>query len=272
MLMVVLCGSCLAVAASASGALPELGRCAKVEGSKEGRKTVYHGKYTNKACTKESSQASGKYEWSTGPGAETQFESPGTLEPATLQTTGGKKIACADSKQFGEFLSAKTAKSEISLYECKEVASGEPCQSLRPEENPPTPQEGTIISNPAEAEVGLVSGGSKPKVGWDYKAKTGSDLFQFECGKTTGLGTKVTIEGSFIGVVSKVVNRMGEEDKMRYAAVGGKQSPAQFEGGSPDVLTATFLTPSLQSSSEQIGYIAEEEQSFSEPLEIKATP
>ncbi len=270
--MVVVCGLCLAVAASASAALPELGRCAKVEATKEGRKKVYHGKYTDKKCTKESSKTNGKYEWSPGPGAETEFESPGTLEPATLQTTGDKKIACADSKQFGEFLGPKTAKTEISLYECKEEASGEPCQSLRPEENPPTPEEGTIISNPAEAELGLVSGGSKPKVGWAYKAKTGSALFQFECGKTTGSGTKVTIEGSFIGVVSKVVDRMGEEDKMSYSAPGGKQSPAQFEGGSPDVLTATFLTPSLQSSSEQIGYSAQEEQSFSEPLEIKATP
>ena len=120
--------------------------------------------------------------------------------------------------------------------------------------------------------MGLVSGGSKPKVGWDYKAKTGSDLFQFECGKTTGLGTKVTIEGSFIGVVSKIVDRMGEEDKMRYTRPGRQAVTREFEGGSPDVLTATFLTPSLQSSSEQIGYSAEEEQSLSEPLEIKATP
>ncbi len=270
--MVVLCGTCLTVAANASGALPELGRCAKVEGTKEGRKTVYHGRYTDKKCTKESSRTAGKYEWSPGPGAEKQFESPGTLEPATLQTTGGKKIACTNSKQFGEFLGPKTAETEISLYECKEAASGEPCQSLKPEETPPTPEEGTILSNPVEAEVGLVSGGSKPKVGWDYKAKTGTALFEFECGKTTGLGTKVTIEGSFIGVVSKVGDRMGEEDKMSYTAPGGKQSPAQFEGGSPDVLTATFLSPSLQSSSEQIGYSAAEEQSFSEPLEIKTTP
>ena len=269
--MLVLCGLCLAVVASASGALPELGRCAKLEATKEGRKKTYHGKYTDKTCTKESSKSNGKFEWSPGPGAETEFESPGTLEPATLKTVGGREIACGDSKQFGEFLGAKTAKTEISLYECKEAASGEPCQSLRPEETPPTPEEGTIISNAAEAELGLVSGGSKPKVGWDYKAKTGSVLFQFECGKTTGAGTKVTIEGSFIGVVSKA-NRMLEEDKMRYTAPGGKQSPAQFEGGSPDVLSATFLSSSLQSSTEQIGYSAEEEQSFSEPLEIKATP
>lgn len=266
------CGLCLAVAANASGALPELGRCAKVEGVKEGRKKVYHGKYSDKVCTKEVAAANGKYEWSPGPGAETEFESPGTLEPVTLQTVGGNMIACANSKQFGEFLGPKTEKTEISLYECKEAASGEPCQSLRPEENPPAPEEGTIISLPVEAEVGLISGGSKPRVGWDYKAQTGTDLFSFECGKTTGLGTKVSISGSFIGVVSKIVNHMGEEDKFRYSAPGGQQVPEKFEGGSSDVLTADFVSPSLQSSSEQIGYSGKEEQSLSEKLEIKATP
>jgi hypothetical protein len=269
---VIACALCLAVAVNASAALPELGRCAKVEAVKEGRKKLYHGKYADRACTKESATATGKYEWSPGPGAETQFESPGTLEPVTLQTTGGRKIECPNSKQVGEYLGAKTEKTEISLYECKEAESGEPCQSVRPEENPPAPQEGTVISLPVEAELGLISGGSKPQVGWDYKPKSGQDLFAFECGKTTGLGTKVTISGSFIGVVSKIVNHMVEEDKIRYTAVGGKQSPEHFEGGSTDVLTAQFLSPSLQSSSEQIGYSAGEEQSLSEKLEVKATP
>lgn len=271
-LLVVVCGLCLIAASGASAALPELGRCAKVEGVKEGRKKVFHGKYTNKACTKESSAADGKYEWNPGPGAETEFESPGTLEPVTLETATGKKIACANSKQDGEFLGAKTAKTEISLYECKEAAGGEPCQSLRPEETPPTAQEGTILSLPLEAELGQVSKGSEPVVGWAFKAKTGNDLFVFECGKTTGAGTKVSIEGSFIGVVSKIVDRAGEEDRMRYTAHAGKQTPEAFEGGSPDTLTASFVSPSLQSSSEQIGYIAGEEQSLSEPLEIKAIP
>ena len=44
-------------------------------------------------------------------------------------------------------------------------------------------------------------------------------------------------------MVSKIVDRMGEEDKMRYTAPGGKQSPEQFEGGSPDVLTADLPDP-----------------------------
>ena len=270
--LVIVCGLCLAVAGNAGAALPELGRCAKVQGVKEGRKTMYHGKYTSKACTKESPGSTGKYEWSAGPGEERAFESPGTLEPATLETTGGRQIACANSKQYGEYQGPTSEKVEISLYECREAASGEPCQSLRPEENPPAPEEGTIISLPAEAQLGLVSGGGKPTVGWDYKPQTGSDLFAFECGKTTGVGTKVSIEGSFIGVVSKIVDHMGEEDRMRYKASHGVQSPEAFEGATPDVLTASFLSPSLQSTSEQIGYSGSEEQSLSEAMEIKAVP
>ena len=137
--LLVACGLCLLVASSASAALPEIGRCEKVEGVKEGHKKVFSGKYTDKTCTRESTSGRGKYEWSAGPGEEKQFESPGTLEPVTLETTAGKQIACANSKQVGELTGAKTETTEISLYECKEVASGEPCQSLRPEETPPTP-------------------------------------------------------------------------------------------------------------------------------------
>jgi hypothetical protein len=269
-LVVGLCALGLVAAASAGAEVPELGRCAKVEGVKEGRKTVYHGKYKNKTCTKESSESKGKYEWSAGPGTEKSFESPGTLEPATLETVGGKQIACKNSKQFGAFSGAKTETTELSLYECVEVASNEPCQSVKPEEVPPTPEPGTIISRPLQAELGLIRGGSKAEVGWDYKPKMGSDLFVFECGKTVGTGTQVSIEGSFIGRV-KIIDRMVEENKTAYTAAGGHQVPEMFEGGAKDTLTANFLTSTLAMSSEQIGYSASEEQSF-EAIEIKAVP
>ena len=39
-------------AAGASAALPEIGRCVKLEGIKEGHTTKYSGKYSNKKCTK----------------------------------------------------------------------------------------------------------------------------------------------------------------------------------------------------------------------------
>ena len=211
---------------------PGTGTLREGEATKEGRKTVYHGKYTDKTCTRESSKTSGKYEWSPGPGTE-QSSKPRNVEPGTLQTTGGNTIACADSKQFGEFLAPRRPRPKSASTNARKTRAENRARASRPEESPPTPEEGTIISNPAEAEVGLVSGGSKPKVGWSYKAKTGSALFQVRCGKTTGLGTKVTIEGSFIGVVSKVVDRMGEEDKMRYTAASGSSHPRSSKAARP---------------------------------------
>ena len=38
-------------AASASAEIPELGRCVKVEGVQEGKKTVYHGKYATRTAS-----------------------------------------------------------------------------------------------------------------------------------------------------------------------------------------------------------------------------
>jgi hypothetical protein len=293
-------------ASAASAALPEIGRCVKLEGAKEGHTTKYGGKYTNKKCTLESSTSTGKFEWMPGAGAEKGFESPGTLEPVTLKTAAGTAIECKNSKQVGEYTSATTEKDEISLYECTLSTTKETCQSLRPEETPPTPEPGTIISQPVEGTLGFIKkSGARPELGWDYKAKTGTALFIFECGGTAlppppttppagevpggptleppsgppsapnaTVPTAVTIEGSFISQIIRPVNKMAEEYKLRSAAAGGKQSPEMFEGGAADTLTVTFLEPlTLKSTKEAIGYSApEEEQSFGEDLEFKATP
>lgn len=279
----------LASASSAGATLPEIGHCVKQTPTVEGNKKSFHGKYTNRKCTKESTGSTGKFEWVGGPGAEKEFESPGTLEPVTLETAGGTVISCEDSKMSGEYLTAKTEKVSIGLYGCKDTATNLPCQSLRPEETPPTAQEGTILSQPAEAELGYInSHGTKPTVGWRYKPKTGTDLFVFECGKpieppplsTTGdaspdtelpteLPTLVTIEGSFIGRV-KPVDRPVEEFHFTYLAPGGKQQPEMFEGGEKAVLTADIEKLPSAPVTEQIGYAGVEEESTVEPYEIKA--
>ena len=259
-------------ASSAVAALPELGRCAKLTPTKQGHTKVYSGKYTNGSCTKESKTGKGKFEWTAGAGEGKEFESPGTLEPVTLETTGARTIACTNSKSVGDYTGAKAETLELSLYGCKDSTTKESCQSLRPEEKPPTPEEGTIIAKPLDGELGFINGkGSKPQVGWDYKPASGSALFEFECGATVGFGTKVTIEGSFIGQVHKFIDKMTEEYFLRYQQKQGVQVPEMFEGAAKDTLSATFVTPSLESTTEQIGYAAEqEEQSTSERLEIKA--
>jgi len=286
---VAVCAVAALGASSASAALPEIGRCVKLEGTKEGRKTNYSGKYSNKKCTRESASSTGKYEWMPGAGEEKGFESPGTLEPVTLKTAGGTAIECKNSKQFGEYTGANTEKDEISLYECTLSTTGETCQSLRPEETPPTSEPGTIISLPLEGTLGYIKkAGTRPQLGWEYKAKTGPFLFVFECGgpalpppptvppagevpevpapeapapevpapeepgapgaPSAALPTAVTIEGSFISQILRPIDRMAEEYKLRSVAANGKQSPEMFEGGAKDTLTITLLDPNTLKS------------------------
>ncbi len=271
-------GVLAAVATSAaSAALPEIGRCMKLTATKEGFKKNYGGKYANRKCTRESATGNGKFEWAPGPGTEKEYESPGTLEPVNLETVHGTVIACTNSKMFGEITGAKTETAKIGLFGCKDAATNEPCQSLRPEETPPTAEEGTILSEAAEAELGFVhQGGKKPVVGWNHKPKSGSNLFTFFCGAISnglpsGNVTLWTIEGSFIGLV-KPVNRMVEEFKFAYAAPGGKQQPEMFEGGTKDTMTATYVKAPAAPTTEQIGYSGIEEESVVEDYEIKASP
>jgi len=277
-LLLAIVALCVWGALDASGAaaeLPEIGRCVKLEGTKEGHKAKFSGKYSNKKCTTLSSTSTGKFEWMPGAGEEKSFESPGTLEPVTLETAGGKAVECKNSKQFGEYLGPNTEKDEISLYECTLNTTGETCQSLRPEETPPTAEPGTIISQALEGKLGYIKKAPfKPQIGWEYKAKTGPFLFIFECGSTPLVTMDVSIEGAFISPIIRPVDRMVEEYKLHSVATKGTQTPEMFEGGSKATLTATFLELSAaKATTEAIGFSApEEEQSFAEDMEFKALP
>jgi opacity protein-like surface antigen len=287
LLAAVVCVLCAVAASSASAELPEIGHCVKQPVTKEGFKKIYGGKYTNKKCTTESKSGNGKFEWVGGPGAEKEFESPGTLEPVNLETPGGTVIACANSKMDGEYTGAQTETDHISLYECKDTATGETCQSLRPEEVPPTAEKGTILSGEVEGKLGFInSHGKKPEVGWEYKAKSGA-MFTFECGEPIEIPpldtsaaaqpdlekvpTLVTIEGAFIGHV-KPVDRPVEEFFFKYLASDGKQVPEKFEGGEPATLTATIEALPSAPVTEPIAYSGVEEESVVEKYEIKALP
>ena len=176
LVIVATCALGALAASSASAALPEIGRCVKVEGVKEGHTTKFDGKYSDHKCTKASASSKGKFEWEPGAGTEKTFESPGTLEPVTLQTAAGTAVECKNSKQDGEYTGATTEKDEISLYECTLSTTHETCQSLRLEETPPTAEAGTILSLPIEGTLGMIKqGGKRPQIGWSYKAKTGTD-------------------------------------------------------------------------------------------------
>ena len=67
---------------------------------------------------------------------------------------------------------------------------------------------------------------------------------------------------------------MAEEYSLRTIAANGKQSPESFEGGAKASLTVNIVeAEAAKTTTEAIAFNAEEEeQSFSEEMEFKATP
>ncbi len=165
--------------ASASAALPEIGRCVKAAPKTEGGKKVFDGKYSNGKCTEEAKNGKGKHEWVPEPGEDKEYESPGSTETATLETPKGIKVACKDHKVYGEYTGPKTETQTLGLYECELTNEKVPCQSVNFNETPPAYAEGTLIADALEGELGLVSGGRKPVAGWAMKPNSGSDVAIF---------------------------------------------------------------------------------------------
>jgi hypothetical protein len=218
-----------AFAASASGALPEFGKCVLAEG-----KT---GEYSNAGCTRPVAGEKGNYKWVPGPGEKKKFTS--FAGNVTLETVEGFKISCSSGTLNGEYTGAKTATATISVLGCVEVGTGKLCQT-----NPA--KAGEIEATGLEGELGYIVGGAKPKVGLQFKLST---PLAFEC--RTGLEppSPKILEGAFIGKIAPI-NRMRETFKATYTAAHGKQVPEKFEEGPAAILT---LKDVLSSKSEQAG-------------------
>jgi hypothetical protein len=278
----------VAFASSASAAAPEIGRCVKVAPSTEGGKKVFKGKFSDHKCTKEAKKGNGHHEWEPEPVEPKTYESPGSSETATLETAKGFKVECKNHKVEGEFTGPKSETEALGLYGCTE--GSEPCQTVNYEESPPSFSEGTIVALPLEGELGLVSAGRKPVVGWAIKPKTGDTVMVFYCGTpppklpepptlppaaaaspnaTLPSAALVTIEGSFITTV-KPADRPLEEWFDYNKGAAGKQTPEKFEGGEAHTLKAKILTLAGEESEEAISYSTSEEQiNPEEPVEIK---
>lgn len=264
-------------AGSASAELPELGRCVKVEGTVVGKKTVYSGAYTNKSCIRSSSTKKGKYEFLPGPGTANHFYGIGEEPEPILETVGGKKIECSEMIVKGEYTGPKTEKAEVSFGGCQ--TGTEPVRECQTN---PTDEGVVTETGTFEGELGVITAGAKPIVGWDLKREgTG---FVFECGVPPQGLTFETLEGSVIGELHKGffgsdINKMSLYSQLRYRAVKGLQTPEAFEGKSKDVLTSKIVE-GVTTSTEQTGLTTTQENQSGlgessenpenrEPLEVK---
>jgi hypothetical protein len=243
----------LIVSAGASAALPELGRCVKVE-----RKTGEYG-YPN--CLKLAA-GKGSYDWLPGPGALKKFEGTATLS-TTLETASKVKIACSNGTFNGEFTGTKTETVTVDLINCEDVATKAKCQS-----NPAN--EGEIETPQAlEGELGFIVGGEKPLVGLDLKPKSPTTtLVSYMCGKFPEVSLTGVVEGSVIAPIRKI-DRMSEAFTLSYKSTMGKQIPQQFEGGAKDTLTSQLLV-GVEKSTQPTVLKTGVEDPNEELLEIKA--
>ncbi len=265
-LLSVLCVSAIAASSAAAG-LPEVGRCVAVEKVQEGKKASFHGAYTNRKCTIPSSGKTGKYEWESGPGATKTFTAEASKEP-TFETVKGATVTCqSGSLKGGEYTGAKTEtfSGGLALDDCVTV-EGAVCTT--------DPEHAGVIEDllPIEGELGVVSGGADPTVGWELK-----DLaLAFTCGdevKTGEVGEAETVEGSVIGVVVKKsgsdLNRMSANTHVQFEQQSGKQLPEAFEGGAADTLSTTVVHGTGSSAQEQTGLSGTEVAEYTEDLEIR---
>ncbi len=274
---------CGAITASASAEVPELGRCTKVTPVQEGKRNRYRGGYKNKNCTKPAPSGNGRYEWMAGPGANNKFAGASEEPEPVLETTGGQKMECSLIAVTGEYTGPKTAKAKYSFGGCQ-IKMGSTTQNCQT-----TPAKEGELENPSdfEMELGQITGGSKPVVGWDLKSSNGP-LYTYVCANKAELPSQEgTIEGSVIGTLVKGfygtdVNKMSIYANLRYSQAKGHQSPESFEGMPADVLTSKILKGTT-STTEQTGLetLVElhsgpgetlEKPENQEPLEVKTVP
>lgn len=232
----------LASAASASAALPEIGRCLKVEGVKEGKKTVYHGGYANSKCDKVKAGHTGKYEWMPGLGPKTSFKGSGSglilieesQDPATVTKCGG-------SSDDGRLTSPNSLAATITYSGCErseDACIEEPGEKNK--EGPPDcvpPCEEGQVSEPhheceqwfscqsegaaageiktlsLEGQLSFIAEGRKPKVGITLNTAAKGAIATYECDG---------YQAAFGGISGEVipVDKMSTESRLGFRDFG----------------------------------------------------
>ncbi len=233
--------------------IPELGRCVKLAGVKEGKEKIYGGSYNDSGCL--SPSKGGEYEWTTGPGADPSFTA--SAGKSTLEAVGGAStLTCAHAATAGSYTGAKTATATITFTGCKLATNKEPCQSAGA-------ASGEIVTGSLQGSLGFVKDAVE---GGQLNVSVGLDLagtpnvLTAECA-----GTKLAVTGSVIAPFGKI-DKTTSSNTLSFKATAGKQASEQFEGGAKDTLATALGT----ASAVQSGLTSKAKLKSAEPIEVKA--
>jgi len=149
-------------AATASAQAPEFGRCKKVPGEMVGRKTVYHGGYSNAACTTANAEAKGKYEWY--PGVEKAgFTTASTGAKVIFETVSKDRVTCAAETSTGVYTSPKLEENVVFKFtgcDWEEFHKYSGWIGYTASSAGAAP--GEVLTEPTECELGVVKKGETP--------------------------------------------------------------------------------------------------------------
>jgi len=233
------------VAASASAAAPEYGRCVNV--AVLGKV----GAFKNSGCTVKATSTEHKFEWKPGPGSKPKFVSHMTSSLATIETTGGIKVTCQHMHDAGEVTGLKTSVIQLIFEGCQSsnLACTTPGQAAGVIATPVLPSRLIIIKKEATA--------NKTKVGNDI-GSVGGLFAEFECGPVN-----VVISGSWIWPVK--TNAMFRELTYLFnESEGHQKGPEKGEGEPKDVLEASIAGGAL----ERVGFAFSQVQVNEQKIEV----
>jgi hypothetical protein len=208
------------VAANASAAAPEVGRCIKFKSSEK----PYKGKFTDSGCTVKSETETGQYEWLPGVAAA---KFTGTAGKSTWQTVGKYSFGCETESTAGEYTGTKNVTNVVMTFTGCKLSPFECVGQGRAEgEIQTTPLEGRVVwTNEAAHEVAL-----------DLYPQAGKLVTTFTC-----LGAVWEVAGSIM--VALKANSMSTTAKLKYKQKNGFQEVSSYEEGGTqieDVLLANL--------------------------------
>jgi hypothetical protein len=235
--------------ATASAALPELGRCVAVS------PPTAVGEYSSSKCTEASKGGvDPDFNWLPGPGAKPGFK--GSATTATLEAVNKSKIKCTSTTDEGKWTGPKNAElTSIVFKGCESVTLKAKCNSVGA-------VVGEIVNNPLEQALGFIT---KPTVVGVDLTPTVADagiLAKFECG-----GVEIFVTGSVVAPIT-AINTMSTASTTKFKGKVGKQEPEHLEGLPKDTLETHIP---LLGTVEQSAEIVTSKNTNEEKLEIKAS-
>jgi hypothetical protein len=215
----------------------ELGRCVKLAGE---AKT---GDYTKPNCIEPSKAHEGQYEWQ--PGAIKAHFTSKTGE-SVFATREGRTMTCKGATDKGEYIGRSEDRETIVFEGC--ASGGHACTSSGR-------AEGEVETSQLTSRLGVIE---PENPGVSLEAAEGANFLLAKCA-----GSEIKVKGSVIASIGS--GEMLTVFTEKLEASKGIQKPEKFEGGSKDVLEASFEGKAF----EQTGLTSTDEVTNEEHLEVR---